>query len=283
MVTRTALALIVGLVCCYTVAGAEQLTFTKQVAQSGQKMVQHAQVHTDCRQTYEQSNQIISATDRAVRSTQVRQITTLAVQPPVVQVTYSEAYLRIGKNRLLAKKIDQPVAQKTYRVRRIDGELHITGVSGNQPPVEELQIVESTMSWVGQPNELAEFLQGMAVSVAERLDLPPSVASKIFAGAVGMGSVQEASLTLTQIKRINGAQCGVFAVRVVGSPTGNESKPLHVNGNISVEADTCRTAVVAVESDLDVSEQRGPQGATFTVKNRGTVRIAIKADFDQSL
>lgn len=283
MVTRTALALIVGLVCCQSAEAAEQITFTKQAAQPGQKMVQHALVHTDCVLTYEQSNQVISETDRAVRSTQVRQITTLAVQPPVVQVTYSEANLRVGKNRLLAKRTEQPVAKKTYRVRRIDGDLQITNLSGDQPPEEELQIVKSTMSWVGQPNELAEFLHGRTVSVDERLVLPSTVANKIFGGAVGLDSVHEASLTLTQIKRINGARCGEFAVSLVGNPNGNRAKRLKVGGKISVEANTCRTAAVGVESDLDVTEERGPKGATFTVKNRGTVRIAIKADFDQSL
>jgi hypothetical protein len=244
-------------------------------------MVQHAFVHTKSVQTYEQSQQIISETEREVRNTQVRNITTVAMKPSVVEVTYQEAHLRVGKNRFLAKKSPQPVEQKTYRVQRIGSELQVTDPAGNQPPDDELRIVASTMSWVGQPNQLAEFLHGRTVSLKEQLVLPPAVAAKIFGGAVGMGTIQRASLTLAQVKRINGAQCGVFEVTLIGTPTGNDAKQLETHGQISVETDSCRTAIAEIESELDVSEERGPVGATFTVKNRGQVRIAIKANFSE--
>lgn len=284
MLHRTLVLLVVGLVCCSRIANAQkQITFAKRPTQAGQTMVQHALVHTDSVQTYEQSNQVISETDREVRNTQVRHITNLATNPPVVQVTFTEAHLRVGKNRFLAKKTPQSVAQKTYRVCRNGDTLQVTDLAGNQPPADELRIVESTMSWVGQPNQLAEFLNGRTVSEAEELVLPPSVAAKIFGGAVGIETIQQASLMLERVKRINGSQCGVFDVTLIGTPTANDAKQIRIKGQISVEANTCRTAVAEINSELDVSEERGPVGATFTVKNRGKVRIAIRADFADEL
>ena len=151
--------------------------------------------------------------------------------------------------------------------------------SGAPPPEAERAIVESTMSWVGRPNELAEFLDGQTITLGQQLVLPENVAAKIFGGAVGMDSIQSASLTLKKIKTVNDAKCGVFQVGLVGTVPEDGDDPLVVEGMLTVQADTCRTAAAEVKSDLDVSEERGPAGAKFTVKNKGKVHIAIQAEF----
>lgn len=266
-----------------SVAAENTITFTKQSSQPGQKMVQRSMVHTACVQSYEQSNQVISTSDRDVSNTQVRNITTVSTSPPVVQVSYTEASLREGKNRLFAKKTSQPVENKSYRVSRNGEILKVVNQHGETPPPEETAIVEKTMSWVGRPNELAEFLNGQTLALQQRLVLPKNVAAKIFGGAVGMDTVQSATLALKQIKVIRGAKCGVFQVDLIGTVPEDGSAPLEVQGMLTVQADTCRTASAEVKSDLDVTEERGPTGGKFTVKNKGKVHIAIHAAFDEPL
>ena len=283
MLVRVAFTMFVGACLCSTARSAETITFRKQSTTVGQRMVQTAFVHTATQQTYEQSNQIISEEDREVRNTQVRHITTVAMEPPAVDVTYVQANLRIGKNRFFAKRESLPVEQKTYRVTRAGEDLQIRDKNGHLPPIAERKIVERTMSWVGKPNELAEFLNGRTVAVTERIDLPPTVAAKIFGGAVGMKTIAQATLTLRKIKRVGGESCGEFNVHLVGSPMGDAAKQSTVTGKIAVQANTCRTTLAEVESDLDMAEKRGPTGATFTVRNRGKVQLKIKADFDKSL
>ncbi len=262
---------------------AETVTFHKQPGAVGQRMVQTACVHTRTVQTYEQSNQIISSEDRDIRNTQSRHITTVSTEPPIVDVAYARADVRIGKNRFFAKKEELPVDGKTYRVSRVGETLKITDVSGSTPPPVELRIVEKTMSWVGRPNELAEFLNGRTVTKGDRLTLPPPIADRMFGGAVGMQSIQQATLALEQIKRIHGHRCGHFRVMLTGTPSGDTSKQVTVEGVIAVQIDTCRTVVADVASDLDIVEVRGPKGATFTVRNTGKVELLIKAEFDKSL
>jgi hypothetical protein len=40
---------------------------------------------------------------------------------------------------------------------------------------------------------------------------------------------------------------------------------------------------IKMDATLDSKEQRGPDGATFTVSNRGKVRIAIEATYNDRL
>lgn len=261
-----------------------KITFHKQTSQPGHRMVQRSFVHVDTIQSYEQSNQLISKTNREVRKTQVRKIKTVSTTPAVVQVTYAEAHLQEGKNRLFAKKKPEPVQHKSYEVTRDGEELRVVNADGSVPPRAEVQ---STMSWVGRPNEIAEFLNGRTVAVHEQIDLPEKVAAKMFGGNLGMGRIESAALELEKIKNINGAKCGVFTVALIGhpatSPNEPAGQPLNVRGKVYVQADTCRTALVQVDSDLDLSEQRGPAGAQFTVKNRGKIHIAINASFGEAL
>lgn len=264
--------------------GAETITFTKQVSQPGQSMVQQSFVHMDTVQSYEQSNQVISKENREIRKKQVRLIQTVSASPAVVNVTYTEAHREEGKNRLFAKKKPEPVLNKSYQVTREGEELKVVNANGVAPPSDELEIVKSTMSWVGRPNEMAEFLNGRTIAVKQQIELPEEVAARMFGGKVGIGKIDRAVLTLKKIKTIHGAKCGVFGVDLIGrtvvSPVVEENERLEVEGEISVQADTCRTAVAEVASDVDLTEERGPSGATFTVKNKGKLRIAVNAKFD---
>ncbi len=198
--------------------------------------------------------------------------------PTRLKVTYARAILKAGRS-ILAKSQHQPVEKKSYLVARVDGALTVTDIQGNTPPEEELDIVRSNMQWVGQPNPLAKFLNGRTVTTGDSLQLPKLVAADLLGGTDGLGVVDRVTLRLKQVRELHGSKCGVFdAVLIADSSVGERPKVVIV-GEIAVEAATCRSMEISMDTTLAVQEQRGPVGATFTVSTRGKVRIAIQATY----
>jgi hypothetical protein len=70
---------------------------------------------------------------------------------------------------------------------------------------------------------------------------------------------------------------------MLGHPATVRAATARFAGRLAIEIETCRTVLIEVQSGFDLEEERGPAGATFTVSNRGTVKIAIKATYSHSL
>lgn len=268
------------------IAAAEKtVTFATQPVIRGQQITQQVSIRTNATRTYEQSGQTISSSDYDILNDQTRHIMILKADPPAsatIRVKYTRATVKVGKG-LTAKSHPQPVAKKSYFVTRVDGELQVTDLQGSTPPEKELEIVRSNMQWVGQPNPLAQFLNGRTVMVGESLELPQHLAADLFGAASGFGEVDRVTLTLRRIRRVRGRECGVFDAAVIGESQVGDTPNVWIRGDIVVEIATCRSMDIKMDATLDSKEQRGPDGATFTVSNRGKVRIAIEATYNDRL
>lgn len=268
----------------FAAAADQTVTFVFQPVLSGQQIKQQVSIRTNTTTTYEQSQQIISSSDNNDLNEQIRQITVLESDPKStrIEVTYSRAILKAGKS-ILAKSRPQSVDKQSYIVTRIDGELMVTDKHGNTPPEQELDIVRSNMQWVGQPNPLAQFLNGRTITLGESLQLPKHLATDLIGGANGLGAVDRVTLKLKQIRKLRGRRCGVFDAVLVADSVARDKPKVRIVGDIAIEIATCRSMDIKMDTNLDLREQRGPVGATFTVSNRGQVRIAIKATYGNRL
>ncbi len=265
-----------------TAAVEKAVTFVFQPVINGQQITQQVSIRTNATRTFEQSEQIISSSDYHILNDQIRHITVLHADPKDsarIRVKYARANVKVGKG-LSAKRQPQPVAEKSYIVTRVDGKLQVTDLRGNTPPEEELEIVRSNMQWVGQPNPLAQFLNGRTVMLGESLQLPRHLAADLFGAANGLGEIDRVTLTLRRIRRVRGRECGVFDAVLIGESPAGDTPNVRIRGDIAVEIATCRSMDIKMDATLDAKEQRGPAGATFTVSNRGKVRIAIEVTYN---
>jgi hypothetical protein len=268
-----------------TAAVEKAVTFVFQPVIEGQQITQQVSVRTNATRTFEQSEQIISSSDYHIRNDQIRHITVLDANPQHsarIKVKYARAIVKVGKG-LTAKSQPQPVAEKSYIVTRVDGELQVTDLQGSTPPETELDIVRSNMQWVGQANPLAQFLNGRTLMLGESLQLPRHLAADLFGGTNRLGKVDRVTLTLRRIRRVRGRECGVFDAALIGESPAGDTPNVWIRGDIAVEIATCRSMDTKMDATLDAKEQRGPAGATFTVGNRGKVRIAIEVTYNDRL
>lgn len=265
-----------------TAAIEKAVTFGAQPVIAGQRITQQVSIRTNATRTFEQSGQIISSTDYDILNDQIRHITVMVADPRSstrIQVKYARAMVKVGRG-FTAKSQAQPVAGKSYQVARVDGELQVTDLQGHTPPEEELHIVRSNMQWVGQPNPLAQFLNGRTVMLGESLQLPKQLAADLFGEANELGQVDRVMLRLQRIRNVRGRECGVFDALLIGESPAGDTPNVRSRGDIAVEIASCRSLNIKMDATLDAKEQRGPAGATFTVSNRGKVRIAIEARYD---
>lgn len=258
--------------------------FTYQPPVNGQHVRQEVTTHTRLNTTFTQSNQLISSEPKNRISAQVREVDILEADPAKtvkVRVFYAKATQKNSGKLLLGRTVPQPVSGKTYLVSRVNDELVITYTDGSQPPADELVIVASNMQSVGKTNPLATFLNGRSVEVGEQLTLPAELAADLL-GSSMVKDAESVTLKLLRLQRLGNAAVGVFQTRIMGETDEFGQRKFDCQGDISVAVATCRSLRVEMEADLSMTEERGPEVATFEVTNEGQVEIEMAAYYEDA-
>lgn len=246
---------------------------------NGQVIRQAVSTRSTLNTVYEQSNQLISSSSKDTSIVQQRTVAVIeadSAKTPTVQVTYEKATER-KKNKLLARAEQQSVSGKSYVVKRIDDELVVTYPNGQEPPREELAIVKVNMQSVGRPNPLATWLDGRTVNINEPLTLPAPIAEQLLGSWLG-DSALHVELKMVKLHTYEGQPAATFEIQMSGSHEDGR-QPMVSSGQVTVGVANCRTLQLKMKADVDLTEQRGPEGAQFTVANNGEIQIQMKAAY----
>ena len=266
-------------VCSVAVANAsDSHQFQYRAPLVGERVIQWVNINSNLKSTIRHKNQIVSSEDRRLQSEQLREITILETSnanSSKVRLTYSKAQSVDTSDPRKPQFQLQAVANKSYLVSRQGEELVVTDLDGKTPPADELRIVKSNMQSVGKSNPLTVFLRDRTVCVGETLEMPKELAAELLSGADGAGGVQRVALQLREVRTVEGVQCAEFQVMIEGGQGVQDAQ----SGTLVVETATCRSRRFDLDSTLATAEQRGPSGNTFTVSNRGKVRVAVKAAY----
>ena len=262
----------------------QSATFTRMPSTEGQRIEQSTRSKSNLQTTYQQSGQVISSDSKNETTRQRRLVTVLETQAQsgaiAVQVTYQSATKKTRAG-FLARPKPQPVAGKSYIVERVGDELAVTYPDGSPPPPAELGIVKVTMQSVGKPNPLANFLDGRTVRLNEVLTLPKEVGDELLGAWLGKDALP-VTIKMVKVQNLTTATgsepAATFEIQMScrnadGEPTVSSS------GQIIVGILNCRTLNLKMAANVDLTEQRGPDSASFTVVNVGNVEMEMSASY----
>jgi hypothetical protein len=230
--------------------------------------------------------------DRTVmRNAQHRTITTTqadAGRAIAVRVQYLAATKQVidaaaaPENQSKQPPAATPVAGKTYLCARKSGEnarLTITYENGQAPPTSECDIVAEHMDMVGRGSPLADFLHGKTVRVGDSLEVPREAAAKIFNLTAQADDVQNFKLTLQKIERDHGRARAIFLAQVDAASSNASQMRMQMEGTLTVEADTCRTANVDLTGPIAMSETYGSYSNSYQAISTGQLKSRLASTF----
>jgi hypothetical protein len=269
--------------------GRQRVTFSKRPARVGDEVEQTLSVEMRMATTLRQGNQVGEKSRTTARNSQRRVVTTTAIQSDravAVRVRYLEANRQLSATESAqspepagdASEVVQPVAGKTYLCRRQlgeDGKLEITDAAGQIPPTDEYEIVAQHMEMVGRRNPLADFLTGRSMAVGQTVDLPKDIASKLFNLGDQYGEVSQFTLRLENLEMRDGVLSAVFAAHIEATSNNSSQMRLEVDGQLVVEAQTCRALKVDLAGPIAMSETRGSYSTSYQMIGTGQLRTRI--------
>ena len=261
----------------------QSVTFSFVAASKGDKVEQTTTTRSNLHTTYEQSSQVISSDtkDETIKQNRLIEVVeTAASGIPTVKVKYAKATKKTNGS-LLARSKPQPVAGKSYIVQRRGDELDITYPDGSAPTAAELGIVRVNMQSVGKENPLAKFLDGKTISLGQVLRLPDQVGQELMGSWLGKDALP-VTIKMTKLHqhqtKLTNQPAATFEIQMTsrnvdGLPSVSSA------GQVTVGVLNCQTLQLRMNADVNLTEKRGPQGATFTVKNHGNVHIEMAANY----
>ena len=268
-------------------AAPQALQFSRRAPQLGDQVEQSLSVEMQLDSVVRQGSQVVEQVKTAIGRRQHRTVTTTEVvngMPIAALVRYRDATKSLAAGTSAADlremhQSPQPVAGKAYRCRREGDDLRITDEAGHIPPLDEYHIVAQNMESLGRPNPLAEFLAGRTVQVGERLAVPHEVAEKLLGLGNTLGEVSRFDLLLVDVREQDGAACGVFQAGIEAASTDSSQMRLAVDGQLVIQADTCRAVEANFAGPIGMSETRGSLTATYQMTGTGRMAIRIAAAY----
>jgi hypothetical protein len=168
-----------------------------------------------------------------------------------------------------------PVEGHTYLVCRVGEQLAVYDVRGQMAPAEETRWVERTLRSLGTRNPLGAFLDGRRIPVGQRLALPAELARDIWNFGDELGAADQCELVLREVVERPGGTCGRFDIAVRAAQGHSR---LDLEGQLLVQASTCRTLESSLSGSFASSSRRGPAGWEFALDRSGTLEMRARAE-----
>jgi hypothetical protein len=199
--------------------------------------------------------------------------------PTRAKLTYGTASTRVQADETETIEATQPIAGNTYFIARRGAQLAVTDELGKPVTGEEEKLLRLHMETFGEPNPLAQFLDGKHINVGQSVDVPDEVARKLLGLTGNSGKTDKLSLRLRDVKRIEGIDCAVFEtlLRTHGQET---SMSLLTKGELVIEANSCRTRSIRLQGPIAISETHGPTEGRFVISTNGTLQVAVRTSFE---
>ena len=158
----------------------------------------------------------------------------------------------------------------------------VTDLAGATPPEEEVRLAAESLENVGKPNPFAVLLVDRPVAVGQRILVPRDVVQSLLGFDGPIGSVHRFELTLLRVDPATAERkspAGVFQATIEVRP--NEQSPLSItlNGEVSVETDTCRLLTVEMNGPVQLSTIERTAGGIFQFSAGGELNLAIRSDY----
>jgi hypothetical protein len=261
---------------------ADSVTFVRAAPAKGDVASQTVATRLSMDVSVMQGQQVVHEDSTRVDRAQERTVRLTHVEPGVRmagEVTYRRAEETIAGDGNPGELAQQPVVGKTYRVERLHGELSIFDERGEVPPQAEFQIVWHNMESFGKHNPLSEFLAGQTVAIGQTLELPTVAAMALLAFGEDVVAVEQFSLTLAEVREVDGRKRAVFDAFVSSRSHGRNQMGMQVEGKLVVDAATCRVVSLDLAGPVGLTETQSNGIDTFLVSGRGKIEVAMRGAF----
>lgn len=257
----------------------ESVTFSQRSASVGDQVEQTIAVDLRLKTAARQGQQIIEEANTTLQRDHQRVMTTTAApqgRSQAATVTYRKASRTVNGGEAES----EPVVGKTYHCQREGEALKVTTPTGTLPPMGEYQIVAQNMETLGIENPLTKFFHGRTVRVGEKIDLPVELATRILGFEEQLGKATRFTLTLTEIREIQGRRCAVFKTQIAASNAKNGQMGLLVEGPLVMQVKACRAVSAEYTGPIGMSETRAvPGGPTLQITGTGQLKVAIRTRY----
>ncbi len=259
--------------------------FHKRAARSGDISQQQLSCDLALEMALRQAGQTVQARKHEFRRQQERTVTILAATdrgPQAAQVHYGKAQVVLRSDDQVGETppADQPVTGKVYRVTRVGEELQIRYPDGATPPGEELAVVRANMQTFGLPNPIATYFDGRKVQIGQSLQLPAELARQLLGFPETVQNVTHFGMKLVDVRPgANGLAQATFRVRLLAEDPASDALKMNLQGEMTIEVETCRTLSVNLTGPVSASQTHGPPEGQFQVDSAGDIRVAVKADY----
>jgi hypothetical protein len=263
----------------------QTIRFARRGPQIGDQLEQTLAFDVQLHQMMRQGDHVVEQAEMATHRQQRRVVTTTEVAggaAVAALVRYPEATKQVitaqDANELRTRTAPvspQPVEGKVYRCRRTDEKLEITDEQGNIPPLDEYKVVAENMETLGRVNPLAEFLAGRTVSVGEKISVPHEVAERLLGFGEELGQVSRFDLVLKEVKTAGGTPCAVFTASVEAASTNASQMRMQVDGQLTIQASTCRAVEARFSGPIGMSETCGSLTETYQMSGTGRISVRI--------
>jgi len=267
-----------------TNADDEQCVFNHRPFTAGELSNQTLRCDLNLEMAIRQGDKTIDSSSQAVRREQQRQIKIIEMGPKAPTkaiVTYQTSAVSVNQADAEPMKSNQPVSGKSYQVTRVDDQLSITTLDGKLPPANELALLKANLEAFGLPNPIATFFDGRTMHVGESVDLPIELAKELLGFQDGVGNVSGLKMKLSKLLNTKAGKLAVFDTHLIAKQ-GKDGISITLQGQLAIEIDSCRTAVVNLSGPVSVDEVRGPKNGQFEVKSRGELKVAVRATYQNT-
>jgi len=276
---RVHLAVIVVVAVALQSSAAENYRFTRVAPTPGTVVAQQVRHASDFNVSIVQQDRVLSKSRRVLETDQQRRITVMRVEQGRIDAA-SIAFDKAERVSPAAPEAQpQAVQGKTYFITRLDDRIVISGRDGRTPPDVELTVVRAAVEAIVKPSPLAKFLDGRTVDVGQTLHLPPAIVSDLFSVDGVIGSAGRMAVTLSEVRRIDGADCAVFDAQLDTRSSLGSNLKMQLAGKMIVQLDTLHTVSVNLAGDaqLTSAEPTHPQAALVT--GQGRISISMSATY----
>ena len=265
-------------------AADEQCVFHHRPFASGELSNQTVRCDLNLEMAIRQGDKTIDSSSQEVRREQQRQIKIVEIGPKAPTkaiVTYKTSAVSVKQADAAPMKSSQPVSGKSYQVTRTGNELSITTLDGKAPPANELSLLKANLDAFGLPNPIATFFDGRTMHVGESVDLPIDLAKELLGFQDGVGNISSLKMKLTKLLNTKQGKLAVFDTKLVAKQN-KDGVSITLQGQLAIEIDSCRTAVVNLSGPVSVDEVRGPKNGQFEVKSQGELKVAVRATYQNA-
>lgn len=266
-------------------ANAQVVRFRQTPAVAGDQVTQSLDVDLGLTTKITQSGQTAHESSNRMRRQQERLIEVLEVsegRATKARATFKVSRRQQPESAKPEELLTQPIEGKTYVMTREGDRVVVTDLAGATPPEEEVRLAAESLENVGKPNPFAVLLVDRPVAVGQRILVPRDVVQSLLGFDGPIGSVHRFELTLLRVDPATAERkspAGVFQATIEVRP--NEQSPLSItlNGEVSVETDTCRLLTVEMKGPVQLSSIERTAGGIFQFSAGGELNLAIRSDY----